>query len=114
MSPSCSVLLFGHDEILLYTRREVLRHAGFNVLTACTLEDLEIIASSHRIGLLVICSSVRLPDRAKASKIAKGLNPETRSMSLPEISSSSLNVNHSLTTNTFLASVQSALNWTSR
>jgi hypothetical protein len=47
MHSSPSILLFGHDEVLLYSRREILDRAGFQVRMASSLKELEIIAAGY-------------------------------------------------------------------
>jgi CheY-like chemotaxis protein len=112
MPPSPSILLFGHDDVLLYTRREILDRAGFQVRIALSLKELELIALGDHLDLIVICNSVSRQEGAKASRVTRDCNPITRSLMLEEnlpAYGGILNANQYLIADTFLAAVQKAV-----
>ena len=107
-----SILLFGHDDLLLYTRREILDRAGFEVRIASSLNDLERIASSNRFDLVVMCNSVSRREGTRASKVARDFKPKTYSLALEETVPTYggvLNAGHHLTAKTFLDAVKKAI-----
>lgn len=57
-SPLPPIVVFGRDPGLLKTRRWVLEHAGFAVLTASDLADTERLILAERPDLLILCHSV--------------------------------------------------------
>ena len=68
------ILTYGHDSVLLETRRLLLEHGGFVVDTANTSQEFEAcIAEAHPpYGLYILCHTVPIEEQrniaAEASK----------------------------------------------
>jgi hypothetical protein len=65
MQQHASVLLFGQDARLVETRGWVLRKTGFQIHTALTLSDLDLIATQVTIDLFVLCDSLSSATRTQ-------------------------------------------------
>lgn len=75
MSKSTSILVYGHDATLLSTRSQVLEHAGFRVLQAFAVGEVEVIVGQHEISLLLVCHSVPLQDCSAAINLCAEIAP---------------------------------------
>jgi len=85
MSNSRSILLYGHDFMLLFTRACILEKAGFQVFSTSHLKDAETISTMHHIDLLVLCQTVTPDEGAKALAIVHAYNPNAAACALAEI-----------------------------
>jgi hypothetical protein len=59
------ILTYGHDSVLLETRRLLLEQGGFAGDTASTLQEFEarIAETQRRYGLYVLCHTVPVAER---------------------------------------------------
>ena len=73
-----SILVYGRDHRLLETRGWILERAGYRVLTALTLAEVERIAASESIGLLLLCHSLSVEDCEKALIAVSTIHPEVK------------------------------------
>src|SRR5277367_1703821 len=53
-----TIMIYGHDPLLLETRRLILERAGFSPITSLCLESATEIISTHEVDLLILCSSL--------------------------------------------------------
>jgi DNA-binding response OmpR family regulator len=53
-----TIVIFGHDPLLVETRSLILRSAGFSPITAMCLESATESISTHEVDLLILCSSL--------------------------------------------------------
>jgi DNA-binding response OmpR family regulator len=67
------LLCYGHDEVLLYTRKKILER-DFYVETARTLNDLEDVLARGSVQVAVVCHSV--PD-AECQEMIERLRVES-------------------------------------
>lgn len=74
MLNSTSILLYGHEKTLLFTRRAILEKAGFCVFSASDLKDVQSFSSAEQIKLLVICHSVSLDEQEMIISMALTFN----------------------------------------
>jgi DNA-binding response OmpR family regulator len=58
MKNHSAVLLYGHDELLLWTRRLVLEWAGYEVSVAQELRQASQLLDQEDVGLIVLCYSL--------------------------------------------------------
>jgi hypothetical protein len=63
------ILIYGHDSILLRTRKLLLQRAGFEVRTADVLDDVPGILATWRADLLILCHTVGLLERSRILEI---------------------------------------------
>lgn len=61
-----AVLIFGHDKSLLETRQWVLQTRGYKVIVVQDLNGIELLPSTRRVDLLLLCHSVPAPEREAA------------------------------------------------
>ena len=73
-----TILVYGRDHRLLETRGWVLEQAGYRVLTALTLAEVERIAASESIDLLLLCHSLSVEDSEKALIAVSATHPEMK------------------------------------
>ena len=85
MDMSRSILLYGHDDVLLFTRRAILEKTGFRVFTASYLHEVEVIAATQPIDLLVLCQTVSYEERTKALSLVNSFKPDAVSFAMAEI-----------------------------
>ena len=57
MQPTGTVLIYGHDPLLLQTRRRILEQAGYTAWAAEVLDEVESIITTNAVGV-----AHRLPD----------------------------------------------------
>jgi DNA-binding response OmpR family regulator len=74
LSSACRVITYGHDEVLLSTRKAVLERAGFKSDTAQSSEALlECITSRERqYNIMVVCHTVPADEQQIIVEAAKG------------------------------------------
>jgi hypothetical protein len=58
MSKSVSLALYGRDQCLLDTRRQLLQEAGYAVWTARQIPDVFAIITEERIDVLILCRTL--------------------------------------------------------
>ena len=79
----CLILAYGHDELLLKTRRLLLEEAGYAVETASSTEKFQDQRpTTHpKYGLLILCHSIPAAER---KEISASSSPETLVYSLDD------------------------------
>jgi DNA-binding response OmpR family regulator len=71
MKNPSAVLLYGHDELLLWTRRLVFEWAGYQVSVAQELRQVSCLLDREHVDLIVLCYSLSRTECAIAGLIAK-------------------------------------------
>jgi DNA-binding response OmpR family regulator len=71
MRNSSAVVLYGHDERLLLTRKLVLEWAGYQVSVAQELRQISRLLDREHVDLIVLCYSLTRTECATAGLIAK-------------------------------------------
>src|SRR5258708_26368271 len=71
MKNPSAILLYGHDELLLWTRRLVFEWAGYEVSIAQELRQISPLLDREHVDLIVLCHSLSLTECAIAGLIAK-------------------------------------------
>jgi hypothetical protein len=59
------ILIYGHDSILLRTRKLLLEGAGFDVCASDALDEVQRIFAAWPVDLLILCHTVRSEERAR-------------------------------------------------
>lgn len=77
-----TILSVGTDEVLLNSRNEVLRHAGYTVIPARNCHEAVVAATSHSIDIAVICFSFSQEEASKIAHDLEVVNPNLRSLVL--------------------------------
>jgi DNA-binding response OmpR family regulator len=72
------ILAFGHDTTLLHTRELILRHDGFDVVATTNRAEASRILSEHPIDLLILCHTVREPERQSLLSLAHAFHPDLK------------------------------------
>ena len=80
--PPPRVLIFGHDPLLLETRRLVLLHSGFDVAVALDLQKTADLLSTRSFDLFILCHSLSLKDCESALALAHSLDSSTKNLIL--------------------------------
>lgn len=66
-----TILLYGHDELLLMTRGRILECAGFRVGITSELKEISRLVRELRTDLVILCHSLSRTECATAGLIAK-------------------------------------------
>jgi DNA-binding response OmpR family regulator len=74
LTSACRVITYGHDEVLLSTRRAILETAGFKSDTARSAEALlECLTSGEwQYNIMVVCHTVPADEQQIIVEAAKG------------------------------------------
>jgi DNA-binding NtrC family response regulator len=72
------ILIFGHNSMLLDTRRRVLQGVGFQVWTATEPENVSSTILTKEIDLLILCQTLTESERSDALRAAHTLRPKMR------------------------------------
>ncbi len=81
-SNQTSILMYGHDEHLLATRKWVLQSRGYRVLTIERPSAIASIPELPAIKLLVLCHSLSPEESAAALALATSRWPDIQSLAL--------------------------------
>jgi DNA-binding response OmpR family regulator len=71
MKNPSAILLYGHDELLLWTRKLLLEWAGYEVNVAQEFRQLSQLLDREHVDLIVLCYSLSRTECAIAGLIAK-------------------------------------------
>lgn len=77
-----SILMFGHYEPLLQSRRSMLERCGLRVYTAVGCPEMRLLICRTRVDLIVLCHTVTLPECEYLLDLAKAEQPETATLLL--------------------------------
>jgi len=77
-----SVLVFGRDDQLVYTRSLILERAGFRVHTASSIPDLQQLLSEPAMDVMVLCHSLSHQDCDEALLLAHEHWPDIQTIAL--------------------------------
>jgi DNA-binding NtrC family response regulator len=75
-------LIFGHDTTLLRTRELILSRAGFDVLTTSDSVEASHILANQPVDLLILCHTLREPERQSILAVAHHAKPALRVLAL--------------------------------
>lgn len=81
LSKPC-ILLYGHDDHLLETRKWVLEPLGFSVRTVGSLPALNETILAHKIDILILCHSLSSEECERALEVAHTHAPEIKAVVL--------------------------------
>jgi DNA-binding response OmpR family regulator len=87
MPTSPSVLLLGHDESLLQTRRWLLESNGLQVYIATHFPALNQTLEDHDVDLLILCHSLTAEECERAVAIVESHPPKLKVLALTTASS---------------------------
>ncbi|HEY1576089.1 MAG TPA: hypothetical protein VGF82_03345 [Terracidiphilus sp.] len=73
-----SILFYGHDELLLVTRRRILEGAGFRAEVTSELKEIPRLVHELPADLVVLCHSLSRTECVVAGMIARNHRPEAR------------------------------------
>ncbi len=76
MYSSAEVLIFGHDPVLLETRRLLLNRAGFQVWIAAKATEAVDVLLNEPIDLFILCQSLPADVCERTLETAHTLRPE--------------------------------------
>jgi DNA-binding response OmpR family regulator len=79
---SAGILIFGHDAILLETRRLILKKAGFQVWIATEATAAVKVLVREPIDLFILCQSLPLDECVSILKTAHTLRPDMENLVL--------------------------------
>lgn len=80
MNPCAAILIYGRDLSLLETRGWVLERAGYASFLALKLEEVEQIAASQPIALLLLCHTLSPEDEVDAMQAVGKIRPGIRNL----------------------------------
>jgi hypothetical protein len=81
MALASSILIYGHDPVLLDTRRWVLEKARFRIATAAALPAVLAAMTQEAPDLLVLCHTLAPDERTSARTAAASLRPPVKTLS---------------------------------
>jgi DNA-binding response OmpR family regulator len=73
-----SILFYGHDELLLMTRRRILEGAGFRAGVTSQLKEISRLVCELPADLVVLCHSLSRTECVMAGLLAKNHRPDVR------------------------------------
>jgi DNA-binding NtrC family response regulator len=79
---SAGILVFGHDPILLETRRLILEKAGFQVWTATEANEAVQVLVREPIDLFILCQSLSHDECLPILETAHTLRPDMKNLIL--------------------------------
>ena len=82
MTSSSRILIFGHDSVLLETRRLVLLHSGFDVTVALDVQKTADLLATRSFDLFILCHSLSVKDCESALALAHSLDSGMKTMIL--------------------------------
>jgi len=82
MPTPASVLVFGRDFQLVYTRSLILQKAGLQVHTATSLPDIQQLLSEPTIDVMLLCHSLSSHDCTEALNIVHERWPNIQTIAL--------------------------------
>ncbi len=77
-----AVVFYGHDELLLMTRRRILEGAGFRADVASELEEIPRLVRELPADLVVLCHSLSRTECVVAGMVARNHRPEVQMLLL--------------------------------
>jgi len=80
MPSSGTVLIYGHDPLLLQTRSRILKQAGYTVWTAEVLDEVKAIIGANAVVVLIICQTLPDEEGEAVIKLAHQLRPEMKTL----------------------------------
>ena len=80
MQPTGTVLIYGHDPLLLQTRRRILEQAGYTAWAAEVLDEVESIITTNAVGLLIVCQTLSDEEGEAAITLAHQIRPEMKTL----------------------------------
>lgn len=98
-----SILLYGQAPELLETRRMVLVHSGFSVVSALSPHAVLSFLNAQTFDLLVLCHTVTSADCEEVLQAVHSLRPETRTLLLGSPASPCKGSAHDVHLNSFAA-----------
>jgi DNA-binding response OmpR family regulator len=75
MKNHSAILLYGHEEMLLWTRRLVLEWAGYEVSVAQELRQASQLLDREDVGLILLCYSLSRAECAELIATSRGEVP---------------------------------------
>jgi DNA-binding response OmpR family regulator len=81
MKNPSAILLYGHDELLLWTRRLVFEWAGYEVSVAQELQQVSQLLDREDVGLIVLCYSL---SRAECAELIAASRSEVPTLLITE------------------------------
>lgn len=85
MQKGSTIVLYGYDEMLNYTRAAMLQQAGFHVSPASSPKVLERLITTFSPDLIIFCQTVSPAERSSLKQIVHKLRPNSLSVSMDEI-----------------------------
>ena len=80
MQPTRTVLIYGHDPLLLQTRRRILEQAGYTAWAAEVLDEVESIITTNAVGLLIVCQTLSDEEGEAAITLAHQIRAEMKTL----------------------------------
>jgi DNA-binding response OmpR family regulator len=77
-----SILFYGHDELLLMTRRRILEGAGFRADVTSEVKEIPRLVRKLPADLVVLCHSLSRTECVVAGLVARNHRPEVRMLLL--------------------------------
>jgi DNA-binding response OmpR family regulator len=77
-----SILFYGHDELLLMTRRRILEGVGFRADVTSEVKEIPRLVRKLPADLVVLCHSLSRTECVVAGLVARNHRPEVRMLLL--------------------------------
>jgi DNA-binding response OmpR family regulator len=77
-----AVVFYGHDELLLMTRRRILEGAGFRADVTSEVKEIPRLVCELSADLVVLCHSLSRTECVVAGMVARNQRPEVRTLLL--------------------------------
>lgn len=80
MSTTPCLLIYGHDAMLLQTRRWLLEGECFRVLSVADLAEVRRLVADEQIDLFVLCHSLSPRESREALTTARAIRPDIKGL----------------------------------
>lgn len=101
MQKGAKIVLYGHEEMLNYTRAAILQRAGFDALSASSLNNFVVLITTCSPEIIIFCQTVSPSEQSQLEQIARELQPGINCFSMPEIITASQHIQDSSVPGTF-------------
>ena len=81
-----TLLMFGHDEALMETRKWVLQSRGYRVVTVENLAGISAMSATTPVALILLCHTLSAAESETAVLLAHSRWPDAPHLALTEMS----------------------------
>ena len=84
MSSLGTILLYGHDHVLLMTRTLLFERAGFRVKSTLSQQEAARLSEIEDLDLLVLCHTLKREEQEQTMRALRDARPHLRGLALTQ------------------------------